>query len=223
MKQVIFIKVEPSQEQYQALLETVEASNRGCQYAADAAYEKRLANKIALQPFVYGTLRSAFGLSSQMAIRAIAKAVEAYKCDMTPLALSLFSAGPISAQRPQAVMDTADHSGGWVGKTVQPFTLTSSDGKATDLSRVLGARPVALYRGVWCLFCQSQMADLSRHKAEFQQLGAAVYAVSNEDGAKLTQTREAEKLDFVTFLSDPDGAAAKKYVGLYPGSTTGSA
>jgi putative transposase len=81
MKQVIVIKLEPSQEQYQALLKTVEAFNRGCQYAADVAYEKRLANKVALQPFVYGTLRSEFGLSSQTAIRAIAKAVEAYKRD----------------------------------------------------------------------------------------------------------------------------------------------
>ena len=81
MKQVIVIKLEPSQEQYQALLKTVEAFNRGSQYAANVAYEKRLANKIALQPFVYATLRSEFGLSSQMAIRAIAKAVEAYKRD----------------------------------------------------------------------------------------------------------------------------------------------
>ncbi len=81
MKQVIVIKLEPSQEQHQALLKTVEAFNRGCQYAADVAYEKRLANKIALQPFVYSTLRSESGLSSQMAIRAIAKAVEAYKRD----------------------------------------------------------------------------------------------------------------------------------------------
>jgi len=81
MKQVIVIKLEPSQEQFQSLLRTVEAFNCGCQYAADVAYEKRLANKIALQPFVYGALRSEFGLSSQMAIRAIAKAVEAYKRD----------------------------------------------------------------------------------------------------------------------------------------------
>ncbi len=48
MKQVIVVKLEPSQEQYQSLLKTVEAFNRGCQYAADVAYEKRLANKIAL-------------------------------------------------------------------------------------------------------------------------------------------------------------------------------
>ena len=81
MKQVIVIQLEPSQAQYQLLLKTVEAFNRGCQYAADVAYEKRLANKIALRPFVYATLRAEFGLSSQMAIRAIAKAVEAYKRD----------------------------------------------------------------------------------------------------------------------------------------------
>ena len=141
---------------------------------------------------------------------------------LAPLALSLLLVGPTFAQKPQAVMDTADHSGGWVGKTAAPFTLTSSDGKAVDMGKVIGTRPVVLifYRGVWCPFCHSQMADLSRHKAEFQRSGAAVYAISNEGADKLNQMRDAEKLDFVTFLSDPDGAAAKKYAGLYPGSMT---
>ncbi len=59
----------------------MEAFNRGCDYVAEFAFKKRLANKIAIQPFVYGTLRSEYGLSSQMAIRAIAKAIEAYKRD----------------------------------------------------------------------------------------------------------------------------------------------
>jgi putative transposase len=79
VKQVIVLKLEPSPEQYQALMETLEAFNAGCQYAADVAYEKRCANKVALQPMVYGPLRQRFGLSAQMAIRAIDKAVEAYK------------------------------------------------------------------------------------------------------------------------------------------------
>jgi putative transposase len=81
VKQVIVLKLEPDPEQHQALLDTLEAFNAGCQYAADVAYEKRCANKVALQPLVYGSLRERFGLSSQMAIRAIAKAVEAYKRD----------------------------------------------------------------------------------------------------------------------------------------------
>jgi putative transposase len=81
MKQVIVLKLEPDPSQHAALLSTMEAFNAGTQLAADLAYEKRLANKIALQPLVYGELRARFGLSAQMAVRAIAKAVEAYKRD----------------------------------------------------------------------------------------------------------------------------------------------
>ena len=81
MKQVIVIKLAPTGEQHQSLLKTIEAFNDGCQYVADVAYDNRIANKIALQPLVYRELRERFGLSAQMAIRAIAKAVEAYKRD----------------------------------------------------------------------------------------------------------------------------------------------
>ena len=81
MKQTIAVKLEPSEQQAKALRLTMEAFNRGCDYVASVAFQKRLANKIAIQPFVYGTLRSEYGLSSQMAIRAIAKAIEAYKRD----------------------------------------------------------------------------------------------------------------------------------------------
>ena len=79
MKQVIVLKLDETPKQHKALLETVEAFNRGCDYVAEVAFEKRMANKIALQPFVYGTLRADYGLSSQMAVRCISKAVEAYK------------------------------------------------------------------------------------------------------------------------------------------------
>src|SRR5579875_2380909 len=81
MKQVIVLKLETTPEHHQALLETVEAFNRGCGYVADVAFEKRISNKIAIQPFVYGDLRTEFGLSSQMAVRAISKCIEAYKRD----------------------------------------------------------------------------------------------------------------------------------------------
>ena len=81
MKQVIVLKLEATHQQHQAMLLTGEAFNRGCDPVAEVAFAKRLPNKIALQPFVYGTLRAEYGLSSQMAIRAIFKAVEVYKRD----------------------------------------------------------------------------------------------------------------------------------------------
>ena len=81
VKQTIAVKLEPTPEQACSLRLTMEAFNRGCDYVASVAFQKRLANKIAIQPLVYGALRSEFGLSSQMAIRCIAKAIEAYKRD----------------------------------------------------------------------------------------------------------------------------------------------
>src|SRR5579871_6873288 len=79
MKQVLALKLDTNPEQYQALLETVETFNRACQYTAGIAIERGIFNKLALQPHVYGELRTRFGLSAQMAIRAIAKAVETCK------------------------------------------------------------------------------------------------------------------------------------------------
>jgi IS605 OrfB family transposase len=48
---------------------------------AEVAFAHHLANKIALQKLVYYDIRRRFGLSAQMAIRAIAKVTEAYKRD----------------------------------------------------------------------------------------------------------------------------------------------
>ena len=75
------LTLEPQPAQFRALLETMEAFNRACQHVADIAFERRSANKIALQPLVYAGLRSDFRLSSQMVVRCISRACEAYKAD----------------------------------------------------------------------------------------------------------------------------------------------
>lgn len=79
MKQVIVLKLEPTAAQQHALLTTMQAFNEGCQYVGELAFQHHLANKIALQPLVYQELRNRFGLSSQMAVRAISSGCEAYK------------------------------------------------------------------------------------------------------------------------------------------------
>ena len=81
MKQVIVLKLEPTPAQQQELVSTMQAFNQGCQYVGELAFRHHLANKIALQPLVYQELRARFGLSSQMAVRAISSGCEAYKLD----------------------------------------------------------------------------------------------------------------------------------------------
>ena len=75
------LKLEPTPAQQTALTTTMQAFNMGCQYVGELAFQHHIANKIALQPMVYQELRLRFGLSSQMAVRAISSACEAYKAN----------------------------------------------------------------------------------------------------------------------------------------------
>src|ERR1700675_4330477 len=57
------------------------AFNAACTWIAAYAYKERCASKFVLQKALYQEVRQRFGLSAQLAIRAIAKVVDAYKRD----------------------------------------------------------------------------------------------------------------------------------------------
>jgi IS605 OrfB family transposase len=75
------LKLAPSAEEGKALLATVRACNAAATRAAEVAFQHQTASKIRLQALCYASLREEFGLSAQMAIRAIAKACGACKRD----------------------------------------------------------------------------------------------------------------------------------------------
>src|SRR5229473_4308636 len=81
MKQTMLLKLAPTTEQHQALLDTMHAFNAACNYVASVAFAEKTANKFALQKMVYGELRTTYKLAAQLAIRCISKASEAYKRD----------------------------------------------------------------------------------------------------------------------------------------------
>ena len=77
------LKLQTNEEQKQQLLETMEACNAACNYVSGVAYDEQIANQIALHKLCYYEIRERFGLSAQMAVRAIGKVKEAYKRDKT--------------------------------------------------------------------------------------------------------------------------------------------
>jgi putative transposase len=81
MKQTLLVKLAPTPDQHAALLRTLETFNAACNRIAEVAFTEKEANKLRLQKLVYYDVRREFGLSSQMAIRAISKVSEAYKRD----------------------------------------------------------------------------------------------------------------------------------------------
>jgi putative transposase len=81
MKTTLQVKLLPTPEQHTAMLDTMHAFNAACTWIAAYAFEQRCASKFTLQKQLYQQVRQCFGLSAQLAIRAIAKTVEAYKRD----------------------------------------------------------------------------------------------------------------------------------------------
>ena len=81
MKLTLQIQLFPDSGDAGKLRETIERFNEAANWLAPKAFERKLANKIALQKLYYYDLRGRFGLSAQMACLCISKVVESYKRD----------------------------------------------------------------------------------------------------------------------------------------------
>src|SRR6266516_7307567 len=68
MKQTMLLKLAPTTEQAQALLETMHTFDAACNYIAEQAYAGKVVNKFELQKMTYGTLRTMYHLPAQQAI-----------------------------------------------------------------------------------------------------------------------------------------------------------
>lgn len=77
------LKLAPTEEQANALLATMQACNEASNHVAEIAFKLHSANRTQVHHETYYDIRKLFGLSSQMAVRAIAKACNAYKRDKT--------------------------------------------------------------------------------------------------------------------------------------------
>lgn len=81
MKLTTMVKLEPTEGQRRALLETTERFNEAANWVAGKAFEHKTASKYKLQKLFYYEVRERFELSAQMTVRCVSKAAEAYKRD----------------------------------------------------------------------------------------------------------------------------------------------
>ena len=81
MKLTLKIKLLPTDEQANLLLETMKEGNTVCKVISDVAWQEKIFNNFKLHHKVYHSYKATFKLSSQMLIRQIAKVADAYKLD----------------------------------------------------------------------------------------------------------------------------------------------
>ncbi len=83
MKLTLQLQLLPTRDQKADLLATMERFNEAATFAAQVGFEAKVFGQVTLHKLAYYEIRERFGLSSQMAVRAIAKAVECFQRDKT--------------------------------------------------------------------------------------------------------------------------------------------
>src|SRR6478735_6913589 len=83
MRLTLQIQLLPDADQKPVLLATMERFNAAAAFAAKAGFDAKVFSQPGIHKLVYREIRERFGLSAQMAVRAIGKAVEVFRRDKT--------------------------------------------------------------------------------------------------------------------------------------------
>ena len=75
----VTVKLSPADPD--GLLRTLQTANGACDWISAQAWHHKTFRQLALHKLVYYQVRQRFGLSAQMAVRGIAKVVDAYALD----------------------------------------------------------------------------------------------------------------------------------------------
>src|SRR5918998_5029064 len=83
MKLIAQLKLQPTPEQAEALLRTLETANAACDAISETAWQTKTFRQFALHKLCYESIREDFGLSAQLTVRCLAKVADAYKLNRT--------------------------------------------------------------------------------------------------------------------------------------------
>ncbi|MBT9164548.1 MAG: hypothetical protein DDT23_00549 [candidate division WS2 bacterium] len=81
MKLTLQVKLLPTTEQANTLLNTLKECNKACNQISDVVWQNRIFNQLKVHHLVYHHLKKTTKLSAQVIVRCISKVIDAYKID----------------------------------------------------------------------------------------------------------------------------------------------
>lgn len=99
-----------------------------------------------------------------------------------------------------------------VGDKAPEFTLKNQNGKDISSTELLkkGALIVTFYRGVWCPYCNTDLAYLKRFKEKFEEKGATMVSLSPQIPENNAKIVEQQRLNY-DLLSDKGNEVAHQF------------
>jgi peroxiredoxin len=98
------------------------------------------------------------------------------------------------------------------GDTAPAFTLPDADGKPVSSRDLLAKGPlvVTFYRGVWCPYCNFDLAALEEARAQIEARGASLVAISQQTQANSRKSQRQNELGF-PILGDKGGETSAQF------------
>src|SRR5208337_2015092 len=158
MKLTLQLQLLPTLDQKPALLATMERFNEAATFAAKLGFEHGVFSQPSIHKLAYREIRERFGLSAQMAVRAIGKAVECFKRDKTRC--------PMFKPRSAICYDNRilgfkglDKVSLWVLGGRMIFPLVYSEYQSERFDRMQDQVDLVYHRGKFFLYCTVEMPE----------------------------------------------------------------
>lgn len=99
-----------------------------------------------------------------------------------------------------------------VGEKAPAFNLTNQNGEVISSDDLLSKGMIVLtfYRGVWCPYCNADLANLKKYVPEIEETGATLIGISPELPQYLKKIIAMQKLNF-DILHDEKNVVAEQF------------
>ncbi len=196
MLKTLMVKLDPSEEQYVILQDTMKRFNEACNHIAETVFALHSANKVEIHKTVYYPVREQFELSSQLTIRAISKVCEAYKRDKSIKPEFRLDGAIVYDQRILSWKGLEKVSlTTLAGRQVIPIKL--GDYQKARLDRIRSQADLILAKGIFYLCVVVEVSEETPYEPKGVlgvDLGIKYLAVDSDgevhSGEKISQTRE---------------------------------
>lgn len=98
------------------------------------------------------------------------------------------------------------------GDKAPSFDLLNQSGKVVSSKHILKEGPLVItfYRGVWCPYCNTDLAYLKRYESQMKELGATMLSISPQIAFHNQQIIDQQRLGF-DLLSDSGNEVAEQF------------
>ena len=159
MKLTLQLQVVPDAAQTARLLETMERVNDAASFAARCGFDAGVFSQPSIHKLAYREIRDRFGLSAQMAVRAIGKAVECFRRDKK-VCPAFKSHGAITYDERIFSFKGVDRVSLWAlpeGRLVIPLVYGEYQKQRFD--RIRGQADLVYRKGKFYLYCTVDLPD----------------------------------------------------------------